>query len=151
MEFERLKEAALKRSRKKTNQKKKELETVQSLMKKAQKAFNSYIRQRDKGKPCISCDTPLKGKFDAGHYVSSGSSKALTFNEDNVHGQCVHCNQHKHGNLIGYREGLIKRIGMKKVKNLEKRRHEIAKYIREELKQIEREYKQKLKQLKDES
>ena len=147
MEFERLKEASLKQSRKKTATKKKELETVQELMKKAQKAFNAYIRERDKGKKCISCSAVLKGKFDAGHYIASGSCKALTFNEVNVHGQCVGCNQHKHGNLIGYREGLVLKLGNEVVEELEKRRHDQVKYTRDELRQIEKDYKQKVKEL----
>ena len=74
---------------------KEELETVQSLMKKAQKVFNEFIRLRDKDKPCISCGRELKGKFDCGHFWSSGGHKFLTFNEWNCHGQCVACNQHK--------------------------------------------------------
>ncbi len=145
MEFERLKAAKLKQSRKRMAAKKKELETVQDLMKKAQKAFNAYIRERDKGKKCISCKNKLEGKHDAGHFISSGSCKYLTFDENNVHGQCVACNQHKHGNLISYREELIKRIGEDAVLQLEKDRHKTANYTREELRQIEAEYKKKLK------
>ena len=79
---------------------KQDLLTVQDLMKIAQVHFNRYIRERDKGKPCISCGQELKGKFDAGHFWSSGGHKSVTFDENNVHGQCVACNQHKHGNLI---------------------------------------------------
>lgn len=142
--FEWLKAEAIKKAKRKKTQYNKETETVQQLMKKAQKVFNEYIRKRDNGKKCISCKNKLTGKFDAGHYVSSGSSKYLTFNENNVHGQCVACNQHKHGNLISYREGLIKRIGIQEVEKLEKTRHKQRKYTREELKQLIEQYKQKL-------
>ena len=96
---------------KEKKQLKEELETVQSLMKKAQKYFNTYIRERDKKKPCVSCGQPLGHKFDAGHYFSSGTHKAVTFDERNVHGQCVACNQHKHGNLLNYQTGIQERIG----------------------------------------
>jgi hypothetical protein len=147
MEYERLKDQAMKKAQRQKRQHKKETETVQDLLKKCQKVFNTYIRERDKGKPCISCGNQLKGKFDAGHYVSSGSCKALTFHELNVWGQCVHCNQHKHGNLIGYREGLTKRIGVVEVETLEKMRHESIKYTREELRAKIEEYKQKTKEL----
>ena len=58
--------------KKRKKQIKEELKTVQDLMKEAQVAFNAYIRERDKGKPCISCGKPLKGKYDAGHFFSSG-------------------------------------------------------------------------------
>ena len=73
--------------------------------------FNKYIRLRDKDKPCISCDRPLIGKYDAGHFMSCGSHPNLRFMETNVHGQCVHCNQHKHGNIFEYSLRLPKRIG----------------------------------------
>lgn len=69
-----------------------ELETVQSLLKRVQKVFNEFIRLRDKDKSCVSCGAELTGKYDAGHYFSSGGHKNVTFNEDNVHGQCVYCN-----------------------------------------------------------
>ena len=38
---------------------KEKLETVQELMKKAQKVFNTWIRKRDAGLNCISCPTVL--------------------------------------------------------------------------------------------
>ena len=148
MEYERLKAKAIKKAEQAKRKHKKENETVQDLMKKAQKVFNEFIRIRDKGKNCISCLSELKGKYDAGHYVSSGSCKALTFNERNVHGQCVHCNQHKHGNLISYREGLEERIGIVWVQHLEVRRNETANYTREELRHLINQYKQKVKDLK---
>lgn len=146
--FEYLKDQAIKKAQQKRTQYNKDTETVQQLMKRAQKVFNEYIRLRDKGKACISCSGKLGAKYDAGHYVSSGSSKALTFNENNVHAQCVACNQHKHGNLISYREGLIERIGIVWVQHLELRRHDSIKYTRDELQQIITEYKQKVKNLK---
>jgi hypothetical protein len=127
---------------------KEELETVQTLMKKAQKVFNEYIRLRDKDKPCISCGNKLSGKYDAGHYFSSGGHKNVTFNEDNVHGQCVACNQHKHGNLLNYQVGIEKRIGGERLLHLHEIAHETRKFTRQELKDIIEEYKKKVKQLK---
>jgi hypothetical protein len=121
------------------------LETVQDLMKKAQKEFNTFIRLRDQGKKCISCDTILKGKFDAGHYFSSGGHKNITFNEDNVHGQCVHCNQHKHGNLIAYQIGIQERIGGERLIKLHELAHLEYKPTRSELRSLITEYKQKAK------
>jgi hypothetical protein len=123
---------------------KEELETVQSLMKKAQTYFNSFIRKRDANKNCISCDTLLTGKFDAGHYFSSGT---VTFDERNVHGQCVACNQHKHGNLLNYQIGIEKRIGGEELINLHEEAHKTRKYTREELKEIIELYKQKVKHI----
>jgi hypothetical protein len=124
-----------------------EIETVQELMKAAQIVFNKYIRERDKAQPCISCGSNLEDKFDAGHYFSSGGHKAVTFDEDNVHGQCVACNQWKHGNLIQYQIGIEQRIGGDRLIQLHEKAHKAAKYTREELRDLITKYKQKIKDL----
>jgi len=146
--FEYLKEQMFKRIRKETIQKKKDLLTVQDLLKSTQKIFNSYIRERDKGNPCISCNNPNPKKVNAGHYISSGKSKYLTFNESNVHLQCEYCNTHLHGNLLEYRINLIKKIGLEKVEELEANRHITKKYLRSELLEITDKYKKLLKKIK---
>jgi hypothetical protein len=77
--------------------------TVQKLVGKVQREyFNPWIRRRDKGKKCISCNVILEGKYDAGHYYPS-THFSLRFDEANVHGQCVKCNQYLHGNLRNWR------------------------------------------------
>ena len=124
---------------------KNELKTTSDWMKEAQKVFNQYIRLRDKHKPCVSCGQKLGSKYDAGHYFSSGGHKAVTFNEDNVHGQCVACNQYKHGNLLNYQIGIEKRIGAYKLLQLHEQAHETRKYSSDELQEIIKTYKQKIK------
>ena len=126
------------------------LETLPELKKKAQVAFNSYIRERDVWKQCISCDTVLTGEpnsFDAGHYRSVGSANHLRFNEDNCHGQCKHCNNYLSGNHVMYRMKLVKRIGLEAVEALETN-NELHKFTKDELREIEATYKSKLKELK---
>jgi len=44
---------------------KESLKTVQELVQEVQKVFNSYIRLRDKGLPCISCGNPNMKKVNA--------------------------------------------------------------------------------------
>jgi hypothetical protein len=124
-----------------------ELETVQSLTKKAQRYFNAFIRERDKAKPCVSCGKKLASKFDAGHYFSS-THKNITFDENNVHGQCVRCNRDLHGNLLNYQLGIQERIGADELIKLHEEAHKIRKFSREELKDIIELYKEKLKNLK---
>lgn len=124
-----------------------DIETVQELMKAAQVVFNKFIRIRDKDKPCISCGSKLENKFDAGHYFSSGGHKAVTFDEDNVHGQCVACNQWKHGNLIQYQIGIEQRIGGERLMQLHEKAHQSVKYTRDELRNLIATYKQKIKNL----
>ena len=98
------------------------LETHSDWLRKLQKVFNAYIRERDKNKPCISCGRPLVGKFDAGHYFSVGAYPNLRFNEDNVHGQDVYCNQHLHANIHEYTINLPKRIGQEAFERLQAER-----------------------------
>lgn len=122
-------------------------ETVGQLMKRAQKVFNEYIRKRDKGKKCISCDTILTKDYDAGHYFSSGGHKNITYNEANCWGQCRKCNHFLSGNLIEYQIEIQKRIGADKLLELYAEAHKEKKYSRDELKQIVEKYKQKINEL----
>lgn len=127
------------------------LKTHKDWLKDLQKVFNSYIRKRDKNKGCISCGCSLIGrKFDAGHYRSVGSSPHLRFNENNVHGQCVPCNRNQHGNIVEYRKGLIKRIGLDELLKIEYN-HTTEKLSIPEIKEKITEYKEKVRQLKKES
>jgi hypothetical protein len=126
---------------------KNELETLPELMKKAQTIFNKWIRERDKDKPCISCGCKLGNKYDAGHYFSMGGHKSVTFNEDNVHAQCVTCNQYKHGNLLNYQIGIQQRIGADRLIELHAKAHEIKKWTKDELKEIIKLYKSKINEI----
>lgn len=112
-----------------------------------QKVFNTYIRMRDKGKPCISCNKPITGKTDAGHFYSVGGYPALRFNEDNVHSQCINCNQFNHGNIHEYTINLPKRIGQERFDYLVSIRESVMKYSIDELKEMLKIYKLKIKQL----
>lgn len=118
------KELQRKKEKKEWNARKKVLRadtmSHKDYLKLLQIAFNTFIRQRDKYKGCISCGTDLSNrKFDAGHYRSVGSSPHLRTDENNCHGQCVPCNRDLHGNLIEYRIRLVKRIGQKEVERIE--------------------------------
>jgi hypothetical protein len=85
----------------------------------AQKAVNAKVRARDAGEPCISCGAPWSPTFQAGHYRSRGAAKNLALDERNIHGQCVQCNLHRHGNGIDFRIGLIGRYGPQFVEAIE--------------------------------
>lgn len=117
-----------------------------ALAKKAQVAFNSFIRERDKDLSCISCDRHHQGQYHAGHYRSVGAAKQLRFNEINCHKQCAPCNNHKSGNITEYRINLIKKIGISNTEALENN-NETRRYSIEEYKEIEALYKLKLKEL----
>jgi hypothetical protein len=113
-----------------------------------QKIFNQYIRERDKYKGCISCRRIFTDKYDAGHFYPTSTHPGLRFDEDNVHGQCVQCNQHKHGNLILYAENLPVRIGVTEYEALIKRRTQVQKLTLPEIKEKITHYKSLIKSLK---
>lgn len=95
---------------------KKKTVPLPKLLKRAQKVFNAWIRDRDKYSGCVSCGREVE---QAGHYRSQNQYSSLRFNEVNVQGQCIRCNHFLSGNLIDYRIGLVDRYGEQKVLHLE--------------------------------
>ena len=114
--------------------------TLGQLHKEAQPVFNRYIRLRDQGQPCISCQRHHTGQIHAGHYRSVGAAAELRYNETNVHAQCAPCNNHLSGNIASYRTHLIVKIGIDQVEWLEGP-HYPAKYSIDDLKKLHEKYK----------
>lgn len=114
--------------------------------KQAQIAFNSFIRARDKGLNCISCDKNTGSKVNAGHYKTTAAYPQLRFDEDNCHLQCEKCNSFLSGNIEHYRPNLIKKIGRERFDKLTDYQ-ESVKLTCDDYKQIEVKYKHKLKEL----
>jgi len=144
-----VKAVKVKKDKQETKLKLDALQTKPQLVKKAQAAFNSYVRARDTGKPCISCDKPLgdaPNTYDAGHYRSVGSAPHMRFVEDNVHGQCKHCNNWLGGNVVEYRKRLLERIGERQLDLLESD-STLRKYTKEGLVEIARHYNAEARQL----
>jgi len=114
---------------------------------KAQISFNAYIRARD-GNICISCGTTNpNAQYCAGHYRTRKAASQLRYNEDNVHTQCNnYCNSKNSGNIINYRPALIAKIGQERHDALINN-NETKRWTKEECQEIERIYKEKLKQL----
>lgn len=115
---------AAKAERKEDQIKRESLKTRAEYMREAQAAFNSFIRARDADKPCICCGLPLGagdlgGLYDCGHYRSTGSAPHLRFDERNAHAQRKQCNRWGAGRAVDYRIGLIARIGLQAVEELE--------------------------------
>ncbi len=118
----------------------------------AQKEFNAYIRLRDQlaGHACISSGKPLDwtgNAVDAGHYRSRGSAPHLRFDERNCHAQSKQENRYASGNVVGYRLGLIARIGLEAVEALEADQS-APKWSIDDLKQIKATYAARAKELK---
>ena len=91
--------------------------SIPNLTKKAQDAFNKWIRMRDEGLPCISCGSMNANQ--GGHFLSAGHHSAFRFSEINCNLQCTKCNCFLGGNLLNYREGMIKKYGLERVLMLE--------------------------------
>lgn len=141
--------------RKEIKARKEALKSRSEHMREAQTLFNEYIRLRDAGQPCISCDSLPSdrdlitgSRWDAGHYRSVGACPELRFEPLNVHRQCVKCNRNLSGNAVEYRIRLVQRIGADQVAWIEGP-HQARKYTIEDLKAIKAEYRAKIKQLKE--
>ncbi|MNJ36819.1 Bacteriophage Lambda NinG protein [compost metagenome] len=149
--------AIAQRERREIQVRKEKLKTRADHMREAQALFNEFIRLRDAGQPCISCDSLPNdhdlitgSRWDAGHYRSVGACPELRFEPLNVHRQCVKCNRNLSGNAVEYRIRLVHRIGADQVTFLEGP-HQPRKYTIEDLKAIKAEYRAKLKQLKEQA
>ena len=141
-----LNEVKQKNWKRKKEKLKMDLMTVQDYVKLAQQVFNKYIRLRDTGNVCISCNKkPLKE--NAGHFYNANNHWSVRFDERNVHLQCEHCNTYLSGNLIYYRENLLKKIGIEEFENLSVEATKIRKFTTDELKEIISTYKKKIKEM----
>ncbi|MHA6160988.1 recombination protein NinG [Pseudomonas sichuanensis] len=146
--------AIAQQNRKESQARREKLKTRREHMAEAQTAFNAYIRERDAGLPCISCeslpsdhDLITGSRWDAGHYRSVGACPELRFEPLNVHRQCVKCNRNLSGNAVEYRIRLVKRIGVDQVEFLEGP-HQPQRLTIEDLQAIKALYRQKLKDLR---
>lgn len=124
--------------------------TYPTLLKKAQTAFNRFIRNRDSGLPCISCGS--MNTAHASHFYAAGSYTGLRFNEDNCFAACISCNTFKHGNIHEYRQRLLQRIGKERLDKLDLSAalNRFKKYSRFELEQIILMYSKQTLQVKKE-
>jgi len=113
----------------------------------AQIACNTYIRVRDKGKQCISCDK-TKYTVHAGHCFPTSTSPSIRFNENNIHNQCDECNIHLHGNGANYIIRLEKRIGKEAIEELLRLKEIPVHYTIQDLKELTMYFKEKTKALK---
>jgi hypothetical protein len=118
-------------------------------MKLLQVTFNTFIRIRDKDEPCISCGTFKSNKWDAGHCYPT-TYAYLRFNEHNVNKQCsFYCNLNKSGNFHEYLPRLEAKIGIDAVQKLHNDRHKILDLSVNDIQELIKLYKLKIKQLKN--
>ncbi len=106
---------------------------------------HAFVRERDKGKSCISCEVEWNETFQAGHFYKSETFETLKYHLDNIHGQCFRCNNFLDGNFDNYSLNLTKRIGIdrydKLVKLAKVDKHHSKVWNLENLKQIREDLK----------
>lgn len=125
---------------KKTPLKKVSKQSNAKLKKKLWEVFSKYIRTRDRG-ICFTCGRRSTGLgYHAGHFISKAvGGLVLYFHEENVRGQCYHCNINLGGNFYIFGQ----KLGEEKCKELYKLKGQIVKDFDFESKI--KEYEEKLK------
>ena len=126
--------------KRKSDKPKKRQTSQATLVKKLDKIYSKYIRLRDAMDGgltrCISCGQikPFD-KMDCGHFFSR-THMSVRFDEDNTHSECSFCNRFCADHLIGYRESLIRKIGLKRFELLNWKAHQTKKWSCFELEEL---------------
>ena len=134
---------------------KKKAISMSKLKKRVWATFSRFIRLRDclitthtlERGACITCGCVLLFKeLQAGHFIS-GRNNSILFDEECVHAQCKTCNIIKNGNTLVYRRKILELYGDKYDEVLEKRSQQIKKYTIDELLELEKDLKERIKKL----
>lgn len=62
-----------------------------NLIKEADRIASLYVRERDRGKPCVTCLSEWNEFIQNWHFASR-RHLSTRWHEKNMHGQCPHCN-----------------------------------------------------------
>lgn len=124
-----------------------ELMTKKDYEKILQQLVNKYVRMRDKGQPCISCQKPIKGKCDAGHLYAVGNYPSVRFNLKNINAQCINCNQYNGGAINDYRINFVKKYSQQDLDELDQLAHQQRQFTVQEIKDLITEFKEKTKNI----
>lgn len=112
---------------------------------------HEYIKERDRGRPCVSCGAPWHSDFQATHFYKAELFSSLRYHELNIHSGCVRCNIFLDGNHQQYAMRIHERIGSDGVNELKelalKDKQSQHKWDRAELNKIREYYREKLKGL----
>ena len=129
-------------SKKVKSEKDKKSSRIKNLLDVAVNQFHTFIKNRDRDKPCFCCGKPLRDNFHAGHVFSGGGHAAVKFDEDNVHGQRADCNTgHRIGLLDNMFNGCEERIGSDAFEVLRSKAYEHKSWTEDELQRIISKYK----------
>lgn len=117
--------------------------TRSQLIKKLDKVFSDYIREKDAidgMATCITCGDTKEWKYQQnGHYMSRGNY-ATRWDETNCHVQCAACNVFKKGNYTEYAIYMINRYGAEKLTELKEKAKAGRKFTSVELQEMIEKY-----------
>lgn len=96
------------------------------LVKKADKVFSKYIRNKYAVNGAVSCITCGKTdevrNMDAGHYIDRRWT-GTRWDERNVYPQCRNCNRFLDGNIEKFKTKLLSLHGLSILEDLERDKH----------------------------
>lgn len=123
--------------------------TIPQLIKKLDKVFSIYIRQRNMDENgivrCITCGRVKHWKeVDCGHYRKRQYMNTR-FDEMNCQEQCKRCNAFEQGADVNFRYALVRKYGEEDVLLLEYRSKLSKKWTRFELELLIEKYKNLIK------
>ena len=118
------------------------------LVKKLDRIFSLYIRQRDSKDgmfQCISCGKikPIE-QADCGHFFSR-THISTRYDEENCSAECSYCNRFRSDHLFDYQINLIKKIGKQRFDMLSFRAKQTKHWSSFELEELIKYYKSKIK------
>lgn len=129
----------------------KKIKSIRILKNEVWKLFSEYVRRKNsdwrENCVCVTCGISKPWKeLQAGHFIS-GRHNSVLFDERNVHPQCYRDNVCKHGDLLNYRDFMVKKYGEDVIAELRRLDRENKKFTRTELEKLKKYYKKKLNEL----
>ena len=129
--------------------KKQKLSTVKARL---WKVVSRYIRTKAADAngyaSCVTCGV-IKHftELQAGHFIPKKRGNSIYFVEENIHPQCVRCNNYESGNLIEYSRYMKDMYGEEKIDELLALSRTTVKFTVNDLLAMEDEFKEKQKNL----
>jgi len=121
------------------------------------KYFSQYIKLRDclhtTGSldygACITCgEIKEYNKLDCGHFIP-GRRDPYVFEETNAHAQCIKCNRFEGGRILDHEDAISRLYGKEEAERLKLLRHSNKAFSEGEYRDIARQYRQKIKAIKE--
>lgn len=124
---------------------------ITTIKRYADKIFSEWIRRINADKDgmvrCCTCGKIFHWtKVDAGHFIPR-KRNSTRFNQFNVNCQCKSCNRGS-GFIARYAQHIVEYFGIEKLEELAVLEGQTHNWTEEELREIIKDYKQKLEKLK---